>query len=254
MLLVWKGIDTVVEPTMAHILISIFSVAGGASLLCSIFILPYLWRRIIHEDWQIRWFHVWKGPLLLRLPPPPPPPTHIKANIKDYYRGHMNVEELRILRESEAMMHSVQSSSSAAELMYKDEEAPPQPSDSQTAVYSHAERLKPPRPTGDWWSQKVLRWRIARILFHGLEQDVITMQKRSALLSWNIEDMHARAPRYDNRAEYMYSALQIMTASAASFIHGANDVSNAMGPFTSAYYVWRTGRVESKAPVPVWIL
>ncbi|KAL2071021.1 hypothetical protein VTL71DRAFT_14047 [Oculimacula yallundae] len=82
--------------------------------------------------------------------------------------------------------------------------------------------------------------------------DVISMQKRNDILSWNIEDMHARAPRYDNRAEYMYSALQVMTASATSFIHGAKHVSNAMGPFTSAYYIWKTGRVESKAPVPIW--
>jgi len=97
-------------------------------------------------------------------------------------------------------------------------------------------------------------WWFKRIAFHGLEKDVIRMQKRSMLLNWNIEDMHARAPRYDNRAEYMYSALQILTASAASFIHGANDVANAIAPFASAYLIWQSGTVHTEAPVPVWVL
>jgi sodium-dependent phosphate transporter len=52
----------------------------------------------------------------------------------------------------------------------------------------------------------------------------------------------------------MYSALQILTASAASFIHGANDVSNSVGPFTTAWHVWRTGEIPNHVGVPIWIL
>lgn len=48
---------------------------------------------------------------------------------------------------------------------------------------------------------------------------------------------HAHAQHYDNRAEYMYSFLQIMTAATASFTHGANDVSKYVPaiPTSSGY-------------------
>jgi PiT family inorganic phosphate transporter/sodium-dependent phosphate transporter len=45
-----------------------------------------------------------------------------------------------------------------------------------------------------------------------------------------------------------------MTASAASFTHGANDVSNAVGPFATIFYIWRHGKIDKKSPVPTWIL
>ncbi|KEF54987.1 uncharacterized protein A1O9_08639 [Exophiala aquamarina CBS 119918] len=254
MLVVWKGIDTVVEPTDTQILISVFTVAGGATILCSTFILPFLWRRIVYNDWQLRWFHVWKGPYLLRLPPPPPAPADVRVhNITDYYRGHMNLEELRILRISEAMMHSVQASSTVAELMGKDTESQSSPH-SHIPLQDEPEKLRPHRPLGSWNSLPVLWWKLRHFFLHGVEQDVVTMQKRNTLLTWNIADMHARASRYDNKAEYMYSALQIMTAGASSFIHGSNDVANAMGPFTSAYYIWKTGTVQTQQSVPIWVL
>jgi sodium-dependent phosphate transporter len=80
------------------------------------------------------------------------------------------------------------------------------------------------------------------------------MQKRNVVLKWDLEDMHARAERYDNRAEYMYSALQILTAAAASFTHGANDVANAIAPFTTAYEVWHSGTIPDLVQVPIWVL
>lgn len=45
-----------------------------------------------------------------------------------------------------------------------------------------------------------------------------------------------------------------MTACFASFAHGANDTSNAIGPFVAVYttYVYET--VENSAKVPPWIL
>ncbi|KAG8844688.1 Na+/Pi symporter [Serendipita sp. 411] len=66
--------------------------------------------------------------------------------------------------------------------------------------------------------------------------------------------MHARAEHYDNKTEYLYSFLQVMTAMTASFAHGSNDVSNAMGPLATIYLVWSTDTIASKAPVPIWIL
>lgn len=38
-----------------------------------------------------------------------------------------------------------------------------------------------------------------------------------------------------------------------SVAHGANDVSNAIGPFTTEYETWRTGVASAETPTPTWI-
>jgi sodium-dependent phosphate transporter len=67
--------------------------------------------------------------------------------------------------------------------------------------------------------------------------------------------MHLRAKQYDNETEHLYSFIQVMTACTASFAHGANDVSNAVGPYAVIYHIWSTSKVAtSSSPIPVWIL
>jgi sodium-dependent phosphate transporter len=67
--------------------------------------------------------------------------------------------------------------------------------------------------------------------------------------------MHAAAKQYPNETEHLYSFLQVMTACTASFAHGANDVSNAIGPFAAIYEIWSTSApVGANTPVPVWML
>lgn len=245
MLIVWKGIQLEIELSGVQVVIAVLATGAGVTGLEVLFILPYLWRRIMHEDWQLKWHHIWEGPYLLKRPPPGPPPRGINSlNIKDYYQGHLTLEELECLRASESLLQSIQSPSISD--LEKSEYNSQPPSPQIVGI--------PPRPSGPWHRWQVLLWWFKRIALHGLEKDVIKMQKRNVLLRWNIEDMHARAPRYDNRAEYMYSALQILTAASASFIHGANDVANAIAPFASAFVIWRSGTVHNKAPVPVWVL
>lgn len=38
-----------------------------------------------------------------------------------------------------------------------------------------------------------------------------------------------------------------------SIAHGANDISNAIGPFTTEYETWSTGVVSAKTDTPYWI-
>ncbi|KAJ4152767.1 hypothetical protein LMH87_009287 [Akanthomyces muscarius] len=38
-----------------------------------------------------------------------------------------------------------------------------------------------------------------------------------------------------------------------SIAHGANDISNAIGPFTTEYVVWKSGVVSKKSDTPEWI-
>ena len=133
-------------------------------------------------------------------------------------------------------------------------EPPTPPRSVDRASQSNSDSFIPSRPMGRWNSWPVIGWKINRFLLRGIEQDVIGMQKRNVVLKWDLEDMHARAEHFDNRAEYMYSALQILTAAAASFTHGANDVANAIAPFTTAYEVWSTGEISGELEVPIWVL
>ncbi|CAI2171095.1 18215_t:CDS:2 [Funneliformis geosporum] len=71
----------------------------------------------------------------------------------------------------------------------------------------------------------------------------------------NIE-MHDAAAKYDPNTEQLYSFLQILTASLASFSHGSNDVSNAIGPLITIFLIYDSGIVEPSGTtsVPLWIL
>lgn len=238
--------------------------AGGLIILEAVFILPFLWVRIMREDWTLRWYHCLQGPWLLKRPPPPPTPFgYVKPQIKDYYRGHLTAEELAYMRASETLLQSVQTPNDQPPNLDSDKDndlvlpppalATPSPTP-PTAINGDPGTFIPPRPMGPWNSWPVIGWHINRFLLRGIEKDVISMQKRNVVLKWDLEDMHARAEHYDNRAEYMYSALQILTAAAASFTHGANDVANAIAPFTTAYEVWHSGTIVDIAHVPIWVL
>lgn len=49
----------------------------------------------------------------------------------------------------------------------------------------------------------------------------------------------------------IFSWLQIFTASAFAFSHGANDIANAIGPFAAILDVLKTGAINAQAPVPM---
>ncbi|KAM3463296.1 hypothetical protein NHJ6243_003330 [Beauveria neobassiana] len=260
MLLVWKGIRHI-NITTTTMLVVIFSAAGGGALLHAAFVMPYLWVRIIRQDWTLKWYHGIVGPFLLRRDAPPPTPHGFKKPvIKDYYRGHLSPEELAHVRASETLLQSVQMhGANGPPELDKDDDLilPPAAQDSSIPprpTCTASDSLVPPRPEGSWKSFAVITWRINRILLRGIEKDVISMQKRNAVLNWDLTDMHSRAPRFDNRAEYMFSSLQILTAAAASFTHGANDVSNAIAPFSTALDVWSHGVVNDQVEVPIWVL
>ncbi|KAK9436599.1 Phosphate transporter [Metarhizium brunneum] len=260
MLVVWKGIQ-IVELSTTQVLLSVGIAAAGATLLQMIFVMPYLWVRIMRQDWTLKWYHVFQGLWLLRRQPPPPtPPGFVKPQIKDYYRGHLTPEELHCMRASETLLQSVQRGRPGEQpdmdknddLILPPSALSPMPSTRRDSLSNDG--LIPLRPPGPSTSFPVIAWKANRFLLRGIEQDVIAMQKRNAVLKWDIEDMHSRATRFDNRAEYVYSSLQVLTAAAASFTHGANDVSNAIAPFSTAYQVWSTGTIPDLVHIPIWVL
>jgi sodium-dependent phosphate transporter len=85
---------------------------------------------------------------------------------------------------------------------------------------------------------------------HGFTVDVTSVAHDPRL-----QAMHDDAIQYDANTEYMYSFLQVVTASMASFAHGSNDVSNAIGPLSAVYHIWETGLLPTdKTEVPLWVL
>ncbi len=48
----------------------------------------------------------------------------------------------------------------------------------------------------------------------------------------------------------VFSILQIFTASAFAFSHGANDIANAIGPFAAIIDILSTGEISTTSPVP----
>ncbi|KAJ9589243.1 hypothetical protein L9F63_017542 [Diploptera punctata] len=52
----------------------------------------------------------------------------------------------------------------------------------------------------------------------------------------------------------LFSFLQILTACFASFAHGGNDVSNAIGPLIALWMIYTEGSVQQKSEAPLYIL
>jgi len=74
-----------------------------------------------------------------------------------------------------------------------------------------------------------------------------------ALAVWMATTVFARALKKQSisRATFiMFSWMQVFTACAFAFSHGANDIANAIGPFVAVLDVLRTGAIGEEAAVP----
>ena len=66
--------------------------------------------------------------------------------------------------------------------------------------------------------------------------------------------IHENAEAFDPNTEFVFRYLQVLTSCADAFAHGANDVANAVGPFSAIYAIYRNGRLEEKSNTEVWVL
>jgi solute carrier family 20 (sodium-dependent phosphate transporter) len=269
MLLIWKGGDYEVNLTEAQIPGVIVAAGGGFAMLIAIFLVPWIYRVVIKEDWQLRAWHILQGPLLLRRGEVPPPPPDFQGAVRNFYDGHLTREELDARRARTAAAHAedgdpeAQHENQTAEKTVTDAARSDNESNNNNNVDTTAEEpghtkkagLVGPKPDAPWYSAKYLWWGFKFLTLRGLDVDIVASQKTEGLLSGDLEEIHARGTHFDNRTEFLYTFLQVMTASSASFVHGANDVANAVGPYASIYQIWKDGVVPGpKSNVPIWIL
>lgn len=256
MLIIWKGGSIKITFTDAETAGMIVGVGAAWGLLVTIFLVPWLYRIAIKDDWQLRWYHIALGPLLLRRPESPVQPEGAAGGIRDFYAGHLTKEELDSLHQSSRVRDvenadeaAADKAVSAVKSYYESGNTP-----AQTQL-PEQKKLVGPRPEGPWHSGAVIFWFFKWLFLRGVDQDIITMQSKKTALTGDLAAVHAHVPHYDNKTEYLYTFIQIMTACTASFTHGANDVANAIGPYATIFQIWNSGVIEgSKSAVPIWIL
>ena len=69
-----------------------------------------------------------------------------------------------------------------------------------------------------------------------------------------IEDLHGNAIETNWKVEALCISLQVITACFSAFSHGANDVANAIGPYSTEYYIHENGEVGKENDTPIWML
>ncbi|TLS22695.1 uncharacterized protein PpBr36_06491 [Pyricularia pennisetigena] len=281
MLICWKGgsidLDDWSDGQLAGLIVG---VGAGWGLLMAIFLVPWLYRLVAKNDWELRWYHIFQGPLLFRRPEPPVQPEGASGGIRNFYEGHLTKEDLEARRAaeqqdvetgvvgatngSEVTGEKTTEEDPSKKIAHTDSDSGSQNNNAAATnsgvrtgaqgTYTH-KPLVGPRPEGKWHSGPVMYWFLKKIFLSGVDQDIINMQKKESILTGDLEKIHAGVPHYDNRAEYLYSFMQVMTACTASFTHGANDVANAIGPYATIYNIWNSGAISgSKSDVPFWIL
>jgi sodium-dependent phosphate transporter len=255
MLVVWKGGMIKISFSDAETAGLIVGVGAGWALLIAVTLVPWMYRIVAKDDWELRWYHIPLGLMLLRRPEPPAQPEGAKGGIRDFYAGHLTREELDALRARPRDVEAVSDSSKGQEEA-KDgstgdvaSEGPVDP------IFPEEPKIVGPRPEGPWHSGPVIFWFVKWIFLRGVDADIVNLQHKRTALSGDLAAIHAHVPHYDNKTEYLYTFIQVMTACTASFTHGANDVANAIAPYATIYQIWRTGTLAgSKSDVPIWIL
>ncbi|HEX7350763.1 inorganic phosphate transporter [Brachybacterium sp.] len=123
------------------------------------------------------------------------------------------------------------------------------------AAYHALEKRVPPLAAG----AAVLL--AAMLVFKGLKNVGLDLTLGSGVLLlamlamavWMATTVFARALKKQSisRATFiMFSWMQVFTACAFAFSHGANDIANAIGPFVAVLDVLRTGAIGEEAAVP----
>lgn len=250
MLIVWKGSPKLKldDLSTGATLGSIFGVGAVATIVYMTFIFPVVRRKVLYNDWTLKWYDVFRGPVFYfkSLDDIPPMPEGHQLTI-DYYEGRRPADYYpEVTQNPETKDESSITKKSVSS------------SDQEIAAVAPAP-TEPQQTTRQlWWSllkegPKLWPRLMWLVVSHGFTKDVISTQvNQEGALGHGVKTMHSKSKFYDNRIEYLFSLLQAITACTMSFAHGANDIANASGPLSTVYLVWSDTDL-SETP-PLWIL
>ena len=280
MSIIYKGAPSLglgaMSPTKTALAIVLTALV--VAIFAFLFWVPYVHAKVVKKDYTLRWYHFFMGPMLWKRQAP-----------LDAHDVASSVPDYRVVQTAEGEVIKVAGPDSSGssgvsvdgeDKIYPTEDAEKQaianapevpaakaaPRHKSSLLSKQMETLDAhPLEEGDWYSLTNLRiffkYRLVpsfiKKITYGMEYDIHGAQQGAADTpeGRKMAAVYATAKQYPNEVEHCYSFVQVLTACTASFAHGANDVSNAIGPWTVIYQVWSTGDAQaSKAPVPIWIL
>ncbi|BEJ16721.1 hypothetical protein CspHIS471_0601220 [Cutaneotrichosporon sp. HIS471] len=263
MSIVYKGspslkLDKLPQVTVA---LAIVLTALVVSILSVLFWLPYVYCKVVRNDYTLRFWHFFLGPLLWRRQAPADATEIVVGHVPDYrVRGR----DIAQGAEQTATVPNHELTPQGSTEREKDVEfdAVPQENQARTqaALAEVEDEYTTPQIEGPWILPRnlwiIFRYYILGALTKGVNYDVHAAQAgKGGKEAERIAHMHQQVDQYGNETEHLYSFLQVLTACTNSFAHGANDVANAVGPFSAVYYVWHNGVVTPKdTPTPTWVL
>ncbi|GAA6033370.1 hypothetical protein JCM8097_006717 [Rhodosporidiobolus ruineniae] len=253
------GLDKMPDHEMAA---AIVGTAAVVSLFSILFWLPYVHAKVVKKDYTLRFYHFLLGPALWFRQPPADAAERMAA-VVDYRIRKEDATGNDVADRVRSGEHDAESGgASTQEKIYEDQESGDR---LDSALNREVEKVDLHPIEGAWAEPKnlyiILRYKsipfLKKIATHGLFYDIHAAQAGEAGTAEGkrINDMYSRATQYGNETEACFSFVQVLTACANSFAHGANDVSNAIGPYAVIYHVWKHMEISGKkAPVPIWIL
>ncbi|KAL4781229.1 phosphate transporter [Aspergillus varians] len=226
----------------------------GCLMIGYVFFMPYFHRRLVKRDPRIRFYHLPLGPLLWTENPPLYYPREGEWAITNHYE-----DAFGIVRAGGNETAPKAGTAASVPGPHTDEKGP-KDSDVERSVASSPEiqplhRIIEPQerfldPVRDLsWGNPLRWWGYLKFgLLQGVTRDVITHDSQL------LRDIHARARRYDDRIEHMWTYCQVISAIMMSIAHGSNDVANAVGPWAGSYHTFLSGEVNTEATTPIWFL
>jgi phosphate/sulfate permease len=83
---------------------------------------------------------------------------------------------------------------------------------------------------------------------HGMEVDVHAIVEEDELVA----AIHANAEVFDEKAETVFSYMQVFSAICVIFAHGAGEVGYMSGPLGAIFSIIRSGSLSSSTSPPIW--
>ncbi|GAA5903075.1 hypothetical protein JCM6882_006960, partial [Rhodosporidiobolus microsporus] len=245
---------------------AVVGTAAVVALLSVLFWVPYVYCKVVRKDYTIRFYHFFLGPALWFRRAPADAADRMAAVVD--YRIRKEASPADGPDASPAARCDEESARSTEDKLYEEEGL----NADGVAIPGHVSALgkeveqADPHPIEGAWAEPknlyiIFRYKagpfLKRVFTHGLTYDIHEAQAGQAGTKEGkrIAAMYAHAKQFPNEVEACFSFVQAFTACCNSFAHGANDVANAVGPFSVIYHVWSTGELAGKkTPVPVWNL